>query len=518
MKVYLSSTLDDLRDERQAVKDALGGQCTVVESYTADGRSVRESCVDDVARCDLYIGVIGLRYGFVPPGDKLSITHQEYEKARERRIRALIFLKEEGSIRFTDTDAHTQENDAGKLIKAFRGQLSCGAAGAPRPARFKTAEDLKAEVLKALAAIKEVYELIWAVAQPIRLCIKQVQLLADCKVIHDCLHDLRYKVIRRLRQELLPRWQQEGNLDHSKEEFISGRVMDANKILGMLARAHEDLLRDIAAASAGFDVAETKPEKEDLLDRVKKLVSLPPLWDPEAEVKPKVEPFSEMLDEFSDCTNAAFTAADDAMHADVQALDILDENLRQHISAAIGRLALSDSAEREVSDNLNKLDKNKTQFAAALKLHHDWQHIQDALDGLYYFEGIRREFSRHLDRFLRDHLPKLRLLIEDERKTGGEDLSNPAQGGLAPQAVSVDVVVVKERKDLCESLLELETALNALNDSRDAESLGAMRQRFDSAFYMINKRTLDVVERSRKDVGEINTMLDRLPTLHRWAA
>lgn len=30
MRVYLSSTLNDLGPERQAVKDALGGECVIV--------------------------------------------------------------------------------------------------------------------------------------------------------------------------------------------------------------------------------------------------------------------------------------------------------------------------------------------------------------------------------------------------------------------------------------------------------------------------------------------------------
>ena len=36
MRVYLSSTWNDLGPEREAVWKALSGHCTVVESYTAD--------------------------------------------------------------------------------------------------------------------------------------------------------------------------------------------------------------------------------------------------------------------------------------------------------------------------------------------------------------------------------------------------------------------------------------------------------------------------------------------------
>ncbi|WP_297325424.1 SUMF1/EgtB/PvdO family nonheme iron enzyme [Nitrosomonas sp.] len=142
MKVYLSSTLSDLLPERQAVKDALGGECIVVESYTADERSVRESCLSDVAECDLYIGIIGRRYGHIPQGDSLSITEQEFRRAEECALPTLIFIKDDHEIKGTFYDAVTNENPP-ELIVAFRQRI------ASRAAVFKTPEDLKAHVLKA---------------------------------------------------------------------------------------------------------------------------------------------------------------------------------------------------------------------------------------------------------------------------------------------------------------------------------------------------------------------------------
>ncbi len=142
MRVYLSSTLNDLIPERQAVKDALGGECVVVESYTADERSVRDSCLSDVAGCDLYIGIIGRRYGHIPSEDSLSITEQEFQRAQECGLDALIFIKDDDEIKGTFYDAVTQENPP-QLIEAFRQRI------ASRAAVFKTPEDLKAHVLKA---------------------------------------------------------------------------------------------------------------------------------------------------------------------------------------------------------------------------------------------------------------------------------------------------------------------------------------------------------------------------------
>ncbi len=142
MRVYLSSTLNDLIPERQAVKDALGGECVVVESYTADERSVRDSCLSDVAGCDLYIGIIGRRYGHIPSEDSLSITEQEFQRAQECGLDALIFIKDDDEIKGTFYDAVTQEHPP-QLIEAFRQRI------ASRAVVFKTPEDLKAHVLKA---------------------------------------------------------------------------------------------------------------------------------------------------------------------------------------------------------------------------------------------------------------------------------------------------------------------------------------------------------------------------------
>lgn len=142
MRVYLSSTLNDLLPERQAVKEVLGGECVVVESYTADKRSVRESCLADVAGCELYIGIIGRRYGHIPDGENRSITELEYHQAVAHGIPTLVFIKDDDDIKSKFHDAVTQENPP-QLIEAFRQQI------ASRAAVFKTAEDLKAHVLKA---------------------------------------------------------------------------------------------------------------------------------------------------------------------------------------------------------------------------------------------------------------------------------------------------------------------------------------------------------------------------------
>ena len=83
-RVYVSSTLADMRRERQAVMDWLvEAQHQVIHSYRPNSDTVWASCLDDVDTCDLYVVILGHRYGFQPPDgnpEGLSITHLEFRR------------------------------------------------------------------------------------------------------------------------------------------------------------------------------------------------------------------------------------------------------------------------------------------------------------------------------------------------------------------------------------------------------------------------------------------------------
>jgi hypothetical protein len=77
-RVYVSSTVADLRRERREVMDWLvAADHQVIHSYRPNSATVREGCLEDVAGCDLYVLIAGHRYGFQPEDDNpegLSIT------------------------------------------------------------------------------------------------------------------------------------------------------------------------------------------------------------------------------------------------------------------------------------------------------------------------------------------------------------------------------------------------------------------------------------------------------------
>ncbi|HLN68758.1 MAG TPA: DUF4062 domain-containing protein [Streptosporangiaceae bacterium] len=55
-RVYVSSPIADLTEERRAVLDWLRlARHQAVDSYLPNSDTVRDSCLDDVAACDLYV-------------------------------------------------------------------------------------------------------------------------------------------------------------------------------------------------------------------------------------------------------------------------------------------------------------------------------------------------------------------------------------------------------------------------------------------------------------------------------
>src|SRR5215475_11202962 len=74
--VYVSSTYQDLKDCRHAVRSALqrmGLDDIAMETYTAGEERPVDRCLDDVRSADIYVGVLAWRYGFVPAGGHTSI-------------------------------------------------------------------------------------------------------------------------------------------------------------------------------------------------------------------------------------------------------------------------------------------------------------------------------------------------------------------------------------------------------------------------------------------------------------
>src|SRR3954468_666823 len=103
VKIFVSSTFEDLREHREAALRALrqlGHDVVAMEDFTASSAPPVERVLDLVRSCQAYVGIFAWRYGYVPleedipdalslPPDFVagttSITHLEYLQAIAHR-------------------------------------------------------------------------------------------------------------------------------------------------------------------------------------------------------------------------------------------------------------------------------------------------------------------------------------------------------------------------------------------------------------------------------------------------
>jgi Domain of unknown function (DUF4062)/Tetratricopeptide repeat len=204
-QVFLSHTSDMARFPAgrsfvQAALDAVVRAAMVpadMRYFAArDGRPA-DYCRERVADCDVYVAIVGFRYGSMVPGEAVSYTELEFDAASTSGRPRLVFLLEQAaglSPRLADADPRPVEGfrqrlrEAGLIVKTFTsaaelelelfqaltafpgpapttagpgslaiGQPGCGRAGrpvrlAPRPAFLAGREDLLAGLHGRLAA------------------------------------------------------------------------------------------------------------------------------------------------------------------------------------------------------------------------------------------------------------------------------------------------------------------------------------------------------------------------------
>lgn len=118
-RIFISSTLKDLREEREAVDKALRRiQDTSIgsmEYFGSRDEAPEDASLAEVNRSTVYLGIFGHLYGS-------GITEAEYQRARERNLPCLIYIKDD-SVPVPPTFV---ERDPGKMAKleALRNEIT----------------------------------------------------------------------------------------------------------------------------------------------------------------------------------------------------------------------------------------------------------------------------------------------------------------------------------------------------------------------------------------------------------
>lgn len=147
MKIFLSSTFEDLVDYRESVRDALlmfGDTYRGMEYFGASEHSTIEYCLQQIEKCDLVIAILGTRYGTRPNKQAKSFTHQELDYAIERKIPVLGFFIDEDNQPILKR--HVDQGEDAIALHDLKDDLRRRIT----PAKFTTPHDLARKVMTSL--------------------------------------------------------------------------------------------------------------------------------------------------------------------------------------------------------------------------------------------------------------------------------------------------------------------------------------------------------------------------------
>lgn len=139
-RVFVSSTMDDLRDIRRIVSQVIidfGSQPILFETLGARSDDSRQAYKSEVRRSQIYFGILSHRYGAKLPSG-YSATHEEYEEAKEYNKDILLFL---------DDSVPTEERD-GHLNRWIKELYQTHVL-----AKYIDIDDLQAQIKKSLVEI-----------------------------------------------------------------------------------------------------------------------------------------------------------------------------------------------------------------------------------------------------------------------------------------------------------------------------------------------------------------------------
>jgi hypothetical protein len=489
-----------------------------------------------VEESDWVVVIVGWNYGTISDekgADGYSVTEWEYRHASKLRKKVFVFMagypgtadqyrvsKEEKEDLKDWINKQTEEQKS-KLEKFKQELRRCHLEMFANLHMFyerleKTLKNTIDGLLPEIQPGTPLAELILSVMPDIQDCIRKVTMTAKCKRIHDYLHELRQHVIRPLRDEVLSKWLNEGKLSASRERVILGCVIKASRQLGGIG----DVRKSIG------------PEHWELRDCVDKVLHQPELWNVESDpsdFQPSVENFAEALDKFAEVVQDAFTEADRSMVREESDLRERYLSLLESLKNARQQKILSPRDRQRLDGELKKVDTNRSRVKNSLTTHHRWQENHDKLHELDSFHETNL-FDRKLKHYRENWLPKLLAVVDKELEHA--DANNAGSAKSEPEAVaavgqqnsppslqgSLHECSIFVHDDL-RRLREWVEALLRRDDmvAFDAAAFDKLRKLFDNAFYCIDKRTLEVVNKAGERVVDLQRWLDELVSERRMA-
>jgi len=281
-KVFVSSTTRDLANYREVARDVIGKVHENFASYfplvpvsmdsmTPDGERTPplDDCRGWVRDCDWMVLIVAWNYGYVPPGEIVSVTEFEYIEATNKGKKCFVFLA--GELTDPPADQYWPVDrvaEGGQSLAAFQGyseyraqeEALAGFKARIRETRrfnlYRNIEDFRVKLTTTLTnkIIADLFEAMGprivalGLRPPLKNCFREVKVLAQLKRLHDRLHRIRQFGIRRWREILLSSWPDYGvPSDKAINEYLEG-TQEIRDLIGEIRGRADNLPTDLRKA------------------------------------------------------------------------------------------------------------------------------------------------------------------------------------------------------------------------------------------------------------------------------
>jgi hypothetical protein len=100
-QIFVSSTFEDLKEERKKAIEVIferGHIPIALERFSAGNKSDLEVIKKAMSECQVYLLILGHRYGSIPDGEQCGYTEIEYQLAKQNDLLILPFILHEDEI------------------------------------------------------------------------------------------------------------------------------------------------------------------------------------------------------------------------------------------------------------------------------------------------------------------------------------------------------------------------------------------------------------------------------------
>ena len=119
MRVFVSSTYIDLIEYRRIIERSLrmsGFDFNGMEHFGSNPQPSIDVCLNAVESSDVFVGVLGMRYGSSPPRRIRSYSEREYMMAYQLHLPIYFFIIDEERALIRPTDIETNPDKIQRLL------------------------------------------------------------------------------------------------------------------------------------------------------------------------------------------------------------------------------------------------------------------------------------------------------------------------------------------------------------------------------------------------------------------